>query len=151
MKEVKTTSEGLNHLAIDLGSLNQISDYSYIHHKLHHEVKGKIFLGEILKSSSAEISFNSLPPHTDIPFLHKHRNHEEIYITLKGSGQFQVDGNIFNISEGSVVKVMPEGVRTLRNTSDDTMIYICLQVQAGSLNSRYIEDGSRVPGEISWK
>ena len=62
-----------------------------MHPKRKQEVKGKVFVGELLKTSGAEVSFTILPPHTDIPFIHQHKLHEEIYVFLKGAGQFHVD------------------------------------------------------------
>lgn len=150
MKNIKIISEGPNHSAIDLGEYNNLMDYSYIHPKLNREVKGKVFVGESLKTTGAEISFQILPPKTDIPFLHKHKNHEEIYIVIKGSGQFQVDSTIINLKEGSLVSVSPDGKRTWRNNSEDPMIVMVIQTQEGTLDNHYIFDGFRVDGEINW-
>ncbi|MCK9220709.1 MAG: cupin domain-containing protein [Bacteroidales bacterium] len=151
MKNVKIKSEGINHVAIDLGLIDQLMDYSYMHPKRHQEVKGKVFVGEILKSTSAEISFTVIPPKTEMPFMHQHKNHEEIYIFLKGSGQFQVDDSIFDVSEGSIIRISPNGKRIYRNNSDNPLIFLCVQNQAGSLNSFNVEDGFLAEGEILWK
>ncbi len=151
MKDVKIKSEGKNHVAIDLGLIDQLMDYSYIHPKRHQEVKGKVFIGELLKSTSAEISFTVIPPRTEIPFLHSHKNHEEIYVFLKGSGQFQVDDSVFEVSEGSVIRVSPNGKRSYRNNSDHQLIFLCIQNQAGSLDSFQVEDGFLAEGELLWE
>jgi mannose-6-phosphate isomerase-like protein (cupin superfamily) len=150
MKTVKITSEGTNHTAIDLGGFDHLSDYSYMHPKRQQEVVGKKFIGELLKATGAEISFTLIPPHTEMPFLHQHREHEEIYAFIKGSGQFQVDEDVFDVSEGSVIRIAPDGKRTYRNNSSDPLIFMCMQCQAGSLNSFFVEDGFRSEGEINW-
>ena len=41
-------------------------DYSYLHPKLNQEVKGKIFIGETLKTTGAEVSFQILPLTIDL-------------------------------------------------------------------------------------
>ncbi len=151
MKNVKITSEGTNYKAIDLGSFDQLIDYSLINPKSNQEVKGKVFVGEILNSTCSQISFTLIPPHADVPFIHQHKHHEEIYVFLKGSGQYQVDGTILDISEGSVIRVAPDGKRTLRNNSDKPLIYMCIQCQAGSLDGFNVGDGIKNEGEISWK
>ncbi len=151
MKTVKIKSEGKNHVAIDLGQVDQLMDYSYLHPKRHQEVKGKVFVGEILKSTSAEISFTVIPPKTEMPFMHQHKNHEEIYVILKGSGQFQVDDSIFDVSEGSVIRISPDGKRIYRNNSDHPLTFLCVQNQAGTLDSFNVEDGFLAEGEILWK
>jgi mannose-6-phosphate isomerase-like protein (cupin superfamily) len=144
MKNAKIISLGKNHSAIDLGPFDNLMDYSYLHPKLNNEIKGKYFIGEILETTGAEISFQTLPPHTDISFKHQHRNNEEIYIFLKGSGQFQVDDQVFNVSEGSIIRISPEGKRTYRNNSEKPLTFICIQSHVNSLGGHYIEDGFRV-------
>ena len=150
MKNVVVTSEGKNYSTIDLGDFDNLMDYSFLHPRLKSEVKGKVFIGEILKSTGTEISFQILSPNTEIPFLHQHKNHEEVYIILKGTGQFQVDGNIFNIKEGSIIRVAPDGKRSCRNNSDNPMIYMCIQAQQNSLDNYVVFDGFRTRGEIPW-
>jgi mannose-6-phosphate isomerase-like protein (cupin superfamily) len=150
MKNLIVTSEGLNYSAIDLGDFDNLMNYSFLHPKLKSEVKGKVFIGEILKSTGTEISFQILLPNTDIPFLHQHKNHEEVYIILKGTGQFQVDGKIFDIKEGSIIRVAPDGKRSCRNNSDNPMIYMCIQSQENSLDNFIVSDGFRTRGEIPW-
>jgi mannose-6-phosphate isomerase-like protein (cupin superfamily) len=151
MKNVKITSEGINHSAIDIGTFDRLTDYSYMHPKRHQEVKGKQFVGEILKSTGAEISFTSIPADTEIPFVHQHKQHEEIYVFLKGSGQFKVDESVFDVSEGSVIRVSPIGKRTYRNNSSYPLIFMCIQCKAGSLEGYNVEDGFRSEGEIAWE
>ncbi len=150
MKNVKITSEGTNHVAVDLGKFDELMDYTYIHPKLMKEVSGKLFTGELLKSTGAELSFTILPPHFQSPFFHRHQKHEEIYIFLKGTGQFQVDDTVFDITEGSVIRIAPQGSRIYRNNSENPLIFICIQVPAGTLESRYVEDGLRAKGDILW-
>jgi mannose-6-phosphate isomerase-like protein (cupin superfamily) len=147
---IKTISEGTNYTAIDIGALDKLSDYSFIHPKLGHTVESKLFVGELLKSTGSEVSFMELPSKTIVSFLHKHKKHEEIYIFLKGTGHFQVD-DVFPIKEGSLVRVSPNGSRTLSNSSENSMIYMVIQTVADTLNSYNISDGYRLEGEIKIK
>jgi mannose-6-phosphate isomerase-like protein (cupin superfamily) len=150
MKKIKVTTEGTNYSAMDLGEFEGLMEYSYLHPKLNQEVKGKVFVGELLKATGVEISFQILRPDTAIPFIHKHNLHEEVYIILKGSGQFQVDQQCFNVKEGSIVRIAPEGERTLRNNSIAPLIFMVIQSQAGSLDQHFIFDGYRVKRKIAW-
>ena len=150
MKELKIKSKGINHCSIDMGAIDQIVDYSYMHPKRQQEVKGKVFIGEVLESSSAEISFTVFPPKTSMPFLHQHKNNEELYIFIKGSGQFQVDDTVFDVSEGSVVRISPNGKRIYRNNSENPLIFLCIQNRMGSLEQFNVEDGFLAEGEILW-
>jgi mannose-6-phosphate isomerase-like protein (cupin superfamily) len=151
MKNIKITSEGINYNEIEVGLFDQLMDYSYMHPKRHQEIKGKIFVGELLRSTGAEMSFTLIPPKTEIPFIHQHNHHEEIYVILKGHRQFQVDGTIFDVSEGSVIRISPAGKRTYRNNSENPLVFLCIQCQAGSLDNFTVLDGYRVEGEITWE
>ncbi len=151
MKNAEIISEGNNHIAIELGKIDELIDYSYMHPKRNQEVRGKVFLGEILKSSCAEISFTVIPPHTSMPFMHQHKMHEEVYIFLKGSGQFQVDHSVFDVSEGSVIRISPEGKRIYRNNSDNYLTFICIQNHINSIKNYNVEDGYLAEGEILLK
>ncbi len=148
---IKTISEGTNYKAIDIGTLDNLSNYSFIHPRLGHTVESKLFVGEHLKSTGSEVSFMELPAKTAVSFLHKHKKHEEIYIFLKGTGQYQVDEDVFPIKEGSIIRVSPNGSRTLRNDSENGMIYMVIQSVAGTLNGYNITDGYRIEGEIKLK
>jgi len=151
MKKTEKISEGATYTAIDLGPLNGWLDYSLIHPTSKREIEGKVFLKEPTKSTGTEISFNSIAPHTEVPYFHIHRKNEETYIVLKGSGFFQVDDDCFSIKEGSVIRVSPAGKRGLTNTSDEIMIYMVIQSRENSLEEYTTGDGERVPVEPKWR
>lgn len=111
---------------------------------------GKVFLREALNASGAEISWNSAPPGAAMPFLHAHREHEEIYLFTGGKGEFQVDGEIFPVSEGSAVRVAPAGARAWRNTGSEALSFIVLQVRPGSITAGPVEDGFPLATELRW-
>lgn len=95
--------------------------------------EGKQFVKEVTGATSCEISFGTLPSGESVPFFHSHKGNEENYIILSGSGKFQVDDKVFNISEGSVVRVATGCDRNLKCTSEVPMSYICIQAREGSL------------------
>lgn len=150
MKAIGKLSEDINYNAINLGNLNELMNYSLIHPVNKQEIEGKVFLKDSTKASGSEISFNSLPAHSEQPYFHIHRKNEETYIILKGFGFFQVDGEVFDIKEGSVVRVAPAGVRGIKNSSNDTMIYIVVQSKENSLEEYTTGDGTRVTFEPKW-
>ena len=92
---------------------------------------GKAFLHDLLGLTSCEISVNSMPKGIKLPFKHKHKQNEEIYIFLKGEGTMTLDNEVVEVKEGSCVKVEPNAVRTMEAKTD--MQYICMQAKAGSL------------------
>jgi mannose-6-phosphate isomerase-like protein (cupin superfamily) len=150
MKQVEKISEGNNYTAINIGCLDELINYSLIHPKTGEERK-KLFLKAPTKATSTEISFTTLPPKTELGYFHKHNKDEETYIILKGSGYYQVDDDCFPITEGSVIRVAPQGIRGLCNTSDVPMIYICIQSKENSLEEHTSDDGQRVAFLPKWK
>ena len=52
---------------------------------------GKAFLHDLLDLTSCEISVSSMPKGIKLPFNHKHKQNEEIYIFLKGEGTMTLD------------------------------------------------------------
>ena len=69
---------------------------------------------------------------------------------LRGKGEFQVDGRVIRVHEGTAVRVAPAGVRAFRNTGDDGLFYVVVQAKAGTLSQWTGSDGSGVPGEVTW-
>ncbi|MBL8037795.1 MAG: cupin domain-containing protein [Nitrospira sp.] len=142
---------GPHFTAVDLGPLSQLEQYTYQHPLLPRATDGKVFLNQLLGLTSSEISVNKLPPRTSMPFYHTHRVNEEIYLFVKGEGEFQIDGKVFPIQEGTVIRVAPDGERCWRNTSDtDSLYYIVIQACAGSYDGHTVEDGVGVQKRVSW-
>lgn len=108
---------------------------------------GKLFLGKALGFTGMEISLNRFSPGQVVPFLHQHRQHEEMYIFIQGEGQFQVDGDVFEVHPGTVVRVSPEGSRAWRNNSTQDLYCIIVQANQDSLTD---QDGIRGEHLISW-
>lgn len=92
---------------------------------------GKAFLNNLLDLTSCEISISSMPAGIKLPFNHKHRQNEEIYIFLKGEGTMTLDNDVIEVKEGSCVKVLPVAVRTMEAKTD--LQYICVQAKTNSL------------------
>jgi mannose-6-phosphate isomerase-like protein (cupin superfamily) len=151
MKEIEKISENKNYTAVSIGNLDELTDYSFIHPKTNREVRGKVFVKDATGATGTEISFTSIPPRSELPYFHIHNKDEETYIILKGSGYYQVDDDCFPIAEGSVIRVAPQGKRGLCNTSDVTMIYICVQSKENSLEEHTTDDGERVKCVPKWR
>ena len=92
---------------------------------------GKAFLHDLLELTSCEISVSSMPAGIKLPFNHKHKQNEEIYIFLKGKGTMTLDNEVIEVQEGSCVKVLPDAIRTMESKTD--IQYICVQAKERSL------------------
>lgn len=102
--------------------------------------EGKEFLKDSTGATSCEISFGTLPTGAAVPFFHSHKANEENYIILSGSGKFQVDSEVFEISEGSVIRVATGCDRNLKCTSEEPMTYICIQAKENALEGYTMTD-----------
>lgn len=114
-------------------------------------IPGKYFLKDRLGLTGMEVSLNQLPEGGSIPFYHTHRENEELYLFIGGRGQFQVDGHIFEVKEGTAIRVSPEGERTLRNNGSGDLYFIVIQAQAGSLRQWVEKDGVILDKPVTWQ
>ena len=99
--------------------------------------------------TGCEISINCIPAGKGVAFVHSHTKNEEVYIVLKGSGIFHIDGDELSVQEGSLIRVAPAGARALKAGSED-MYYVCVQAEEGSLTGATHEDGIKLPSKASW-
>lgn len=149
MKTVETISEGAGYSAATIGNLSELKNFTLaLSPKI--QIPGKVFIGAAVGATGAELSFQVFEPGTGTPFLHTHKTHEELYIFVKGSGEFQVDGAVFTIAEGSVVRVAPASKRTLRNTGCDPLTMICVQYKVDSFADDDTHDGELLDEAIVW-
>ena len=129
MKQIEKIAQGANYAAINVGRISEI-----IEHELpmgpDFTIQGKVFGGQAVGAAASEFSFQTLVPGQDSGFLHTHKTHEELYFILRGEGQYQVDGEIFPVSEGSVIRVSPNGKRALKNTGNEDLTMLCIQYKA---------------------
>ena len=150
MKTVETIKTGKNFTAVSVGKLNEIKDYVLPMGDI--EIPGKVFVGQALQATGSELSFQVLVPNQDSGFLHTHKTHEELYLILKGEGEYQVDGEIFSVSKGSIIRVAPDGKRALKNTGKDEMLMLCIQYKANSFaeNDSPAGDGVILNDKLIW-
>lgn len=149
MKQIEKIMADTNFSAINVGKLNELGDYVL---ELGPEVKipGKVFGGSALQVTGAEFSFQLFTPGTETGFLHTHKNHEELYFFLSGKGEFQVDGKVFPIGEGSVVRVAPAGVRSVRNNGTEPLVMLCVQYRGATFTAEDANDGNILNAEVVW-
>ena len=112
--------------------------------------RGKLFLRNLLGSAGLEMSLNIVPSGKGISFLHRHQQNDEIYVVVRGRGQFLVDGECIDVGEGTVLRINPQGARAWRNNSDAPLYFLCLQYQADSVIQGGTLDGQKVDGKLTW-
>lgn len=150
MKQIQKLSEAENYSAVNLGRLADIKDYVL---QLGPEIKipGKVFGGQILRATGGDFSFQVFAPGQETGFLHTHKSHEELYFFLAGNGEFQVDGVVFPVQEGSVVRVAPAGRRSVRNNGAEPLVMLCVQYRGNTFTADDVTDGVILADPVSWK
>jgi mannose-6-phosphate isomerase-like protein (cupin superfamily) len=140
---------GNNYVSADFEAPGRWNEFASQHPRMG-EVPGKIFLSQFLDLSGMEVSLGQLPPGRGIPFLHSHRQNEELYLFLSGHGEMQVDGAKIPLSPGTAVRISPPGVRSWHNTGTEPMSYIVIQAKAGSLEQSTGNDGVPSTQPVVW-
>ncbi len=107
-------------------------------------------LHDDLALTGSEISINNLPASVSVPFVHAHKRNEEVYIVLAGKGQFYIDGEKFDVEEGSVLRLDPAAARCIKAGSQGPLRYMCIQTEAKSLVQFTETDGVPVDVKPSW-
>ena len=124
---LKTISEGNNYTAINVGPASGID--KYVFEGLGQPIPGKVFIQNALHLTGSEISYTSIPAGAQLPFFHLHKENEEVYIVIKGTGEYQIDDTVFPIEEGSVVRVGTGASRCYKNTGTEPLVIICIQTK----------------------
>ena len=102
--------------------------------------EGRVELHERLSLTGAEVSINQLPAGASVPFVHSHKNNEEIYGILSGKGKAVIDGEEIELAAGDWLKIAPAAKRQFFAASDSGITYVCIQVKENSLDSFTVDD-----------
>ncbi|MDE6454843.1 MAG: cupin domain-containing protein [Dysosmobacter sp.] len=105
----------------------------------------RIELHDLLSLTGAEISINQLSAGTSVPFVHSHKNNEEIYAVLSGKGKAMIDGEVVELSAGDWIRVSPAAKRQFSAAEDSPILFICIQVKERSLEG-YTKDDAVIEG-----
>ncbi|MDE7076922.1 MAG: cupin domain-containing protein [Clostridia bacterium] len=102
--------------------------------------EARVELHDLLGLTGAEVSINALPAGASVPFVHSHKQNEEIYAVLEGEGKAVIDGESVSLKAGDWVRIAPAAKRQFFAAADKGIKYICIQVKAGSLEGYTMSD-----------
>lgn len=97
-------------------------------------------LHDKLSLTGAEVSVNNLPAGAGVPFVHAHKNNEEIYVILSGKGKAVIDGNEVALAAGDWVRISPAAKRQFFAAEDSAISFACIQVKENSLEGYTMDD-----------
>ena len=107
---------------------------THIGNESRYELNGQLNL------TGAEVSINQLPAGTGVPFVHAHKNNEEIYGIIAGEGKAVIDGEEITLTAGDWLKLAPAAKRQFSASDHSDITYICIQVKENSLGAFTAED-----------
>ena len=93
-----------------------------------------------LALTGAEISINILPAGASVPFVHSHKQNEEIYAILSGEGKDVIDGESVELKAGDFIRISPSAKRQFFASDKTAIKYICIQVKENSLENYTMTD-----------
>ena len=57
----------------------------------------RVELHDKLNLTGAEVSINALPAGSNVPFVHSHKQNEEVYGIIEGAGKAVIDGETIEL------------------------------------------------------
>lgn len=97
-------------------------------------------LHDALSLTGAEVTVNILPAGASVPFVHSHKQNEEIYAILEGKGYAKIDGEKIALAAGDFIRVSPAAKRQFSAADDAAIKYLCIQVKENSLEGYTMTD-----------
>jgi len=149
MKQIEKIASAAHFTALDMGKFDRLGDY-LLELGPGIEIPGKVFGGSAAGATGAEFSLQTFRPGSGTGFLHTHKTHEELYFFLAGNGRFQVDGEIFPVTEGSVVRVAPAGRRAVYNDGTEPLVMLCVQYRGATFTAEDAADGEILNEPVKW-
>jgi len=102
--------------------------------------EGRTELHDKLNLTGAEISINNFPAGAGVPFVHSHKNNEEIYGIISGKGKVVIDGEKIELTAGDWLRIAPEAKRQFSASADSAIEFVCIQVKKDSLGGFTADD-----------
>ena len=102
--------------------------------------EGRVELHEKLSLTGAEISINQLPAGASVPFVHSHKNNEEISGILSGKGKAVIDNEPIELTAGDWLRISPAAKRQFFASQESDITYVCIQVKENSLGGFTADD-----------
>jgi mannose-6-phosphate isomerase-like protein (cupin superfamily) len=100
------------------------------------------FARKHLESEHLGITYLRYAPNVRSPMAHSHREQEEAYVVVRGSGQIRLDDEIHELRQWDVVRIAPATIRAVEARSDGLELI--------AIGSDRPEGGDGVPAPSPW-
>ena len=93
----------------------------------------RVELHDKLGLTGAEVSINTISAGQNVPFIHSHKQNEEIYYVIDGSGKAVIDNEEIDLVAGDWIRISPVAERQFFASENNSISYVCIQVKENSL------------------
>ena len=102
-----------------------MSDYTLKHYDFG---RGSLLhpLKKALGLTSVGVSLSRMEPGMGYPFFHAHKEQEEIFICLEGSGTLLVEEEEITMQRGDFLRIAPEVPRAVGNRTNEPCTFLIL-------------------------
>jgi mannose-6-phosphate isomerase-like protein (cupin superfamily) len=90
------------------------------------------FAPEPLESEESGISYLRLAPNFRMPFGHTHKEQEEVYVLVSGSGRIKLDDDVVELRQWDAVRIASDTMRCLEGGPEGAELILFGAPNAGS-------------------
>jgi quercetin dioxygenase-like cupin family protein len=83
------------------------------------------FSRNAIHSSQVGVSLFTYEPGARMPFGHRHREQEEVYVVVSGSGRARLDDELIKLAQWDVLRVAPPVIRAFE-AGPDGLEVVCV-------------------------
>ena len=98
-----------------------------------------LFSRGVVRSTEMGVSRFSYEPGARMPFGHRHKTQEEVYVVVAGSGRAKLEDEIVDLGLWDVVRVTPQVIRSFE-AGPDGMELICVGGRAKRGDAERFDD-----------
>ena len=93
-----------------------------------------------LEMENAGVSYLRLAPRFRIPFAHKHKNQEEVYVLVNGSARVKLEDEVRELKQWDAVRVHRDTVRGFEAGDDGAEFIVIGAPNTGPGDAEVIQD-----------
>jgi mannose-6-phosphate isomerase-like protein (cupin superfamily) len=93
-----------------------------------------------LEMENAGISYQRIAPNFRVPFGHKHKNQEEVYVVLSGSLRMKVEDEVHDLTQWDAVRVHKDTMRGFEGGPEGAEILAIGAPNTGPGDAEVVQD-----------
>ena len=93
-----------------------------------------------LEMENAGISYQRIAPNFRVPFAHKHKNQEEVYVVVSGSVRMKVEDEVLELKQWDAVRVHKDTMRSFEGGSEGAEVIAIGAPSTGPGDAEMVND-----------